>query len=157
MTVINVTTMPFLLALHKTLHLSFTVKSGGWPMGLKSWTISIVSGTVFSYFCFLENYFVSRFQVKIAFLYFLKNLKNGGFQHCVKSVRIRSFSDPYSVRMRESTDQKNSEYVFFSRSTKGKNKETLAYNGLSAWLQGFKVIHEYLEINYLKGERTLIK
>ena len=59
--------------------------------------------------------------------------------------------------MRESTDQKNSEYVFFSRSTKGKNKETLAYNGLSAWLQGFKVIHEYLEINYLKGERTLIK
>ena len=58
----------------------------------------------------------------------------------MKSVRIRSFSDPYSVRMRKRTDQKNSQYGFFSRSTKGKNKETLAYNGLSACLQGFKVI-----------------
>ena len=29
-------------------------------------------------------------------------------EHCVKSVRIRSFSGPYSVRMRESTDQSNS-------------------------------------------------
>ena len=36
--------------------------------------------------------------------------------HCVKSVRIRSFSGPYSVRMREYTDQKNSEYEHFSRS-----------------------------------------
>ena len=53
--------------------------------------------------------------------------------HCVKSVRIRSFSGPYfpafglnmdryrvslqnSVRMRENTDQDNSEYGHFSRS-----------------------------------------
>ena len=36
--------------------------------------------------------------------------------HCGKSVRIRSCSGPYfpySVRMRENTDQKNSEYVHF--------------------------------------------
>ena len=36
--------------------------------------------------------------------------------HCVKSVRFRSFSSSYSVRMRENTDQKNSEYGHFSRS-----------------------------------------
>ena len=49
--------------------------------------------------------------------------------YCVKSARIRSFSGPYfpafglntgisqySVRMRENTDQKNSEYGHFSRS-----------------------------------------
>ena len=35
---------------------------------------------------------------------------------CVKSVRIRSFSGPYSVRMRENKDQENSEYGHFSRS-----------------------------------------
>ena len=34
----------------------------------------------------------------------------------MKSVRIRSFSGPYLVRMRENTDQKNSEYEHFSRS-----------------------------------------
>ena len=33
----------------------------------------------------------------------------------MKSVRIWSFSGPYSVRMRENTDQKNSEYGHFSR------------------------------------------
>ena len=32
--------------------------------------------------------------------------KNPGLKHCVKSVRIRSFSGPYSVRMWENTDQK---------------------------------------------------
>ena len=38
--------------------------------------------------------------------------------HCVKSVRIRSYSDPYSVRMRENTDHNNSEYGHFLRSVK---------------------------------------
>ena len=33
--------------------------------------------------------------------------------HCVKSVRIRSYSGPYSVRMRENTDQIDSEYGEF--------------------------------------------
>ena len=36
--------------------------------------------------------------------------------HRVKIVRIRSYSGPYSVRMRENTDQKNFEYGHFSRS-----------------------------------------
>ena len=36
--------------------------------------------------------------------------------HCVKSVRIRSDSSPYSVRMRENMDQNNSEYGHFSHS-----------------------------------------
>ena len=35
---------------------------------------------------------------------------------CVKSVRIRSYSGPYSVKMRENTDQNNSKYGHFSRS-----------------------------------------
>ena len=37
-------------------------------------------------------------------------------EHCVKSVRIQSFSGPhfpYSVQMRENTEQKNSEYGHF--------------------------------------------
>ena len=38
--------------------------------------------------------------------------------HCVKRVRIRSYSVPYSVRMRENTDQNNSEYGHFSRSAR---------------------------------------
>ena len=38
--------------------------------------------------------------------------------HCVKSVRIRSFSGQYSIRMRENTDQRNSEYEHFSRNDK---------------------------------------
>ena len=33
--------------------------------------------------------------------------------HCVKSVRIRSYSGPYSVQMRENTDQNNSKYGHF--------------------------------------------
>ena len=36
--------------------------------------------------------------------------------HCVKSVLIRSYSGPYSVQMRENTDQNNSEYGHFLRS-----------------------------------------
>ena len=35
---------------------------------------------------------------------------------CVKSVRIRSYSGSYSVRMRENTDQNNSEYGHLLRS-----------------------------------------
>ena len=39
---------------------------------------------------------------------------NFGYRaHCVKNVGIWSFSGPYSVRMRENTDQKNSEYGHF--------------------------------------------
>ena len=37
-------------------------------------------------------------------------------QHCGKNVRVRSFSGPYSVRMQENKDQKNTEYGHFLRS-----------------------------------------
>ena len=37
-------------------------------------------------------------------------------QNCPKSVRIRSYSGPYSVWMQENTDQNNSEYGHFLRS-----------------------------------------
>ena len=36
--------------------------------------------------------------------------------HYVKSVRIRSYFGPYSVQMRENTDQNNSKYGHFLRS-----------------------------------------
>ena len=36
--------------------------------------------------------------------------------HCVESVRFRSYSGPYSVQIRENTDQNNSEYRHFSGS-----------------------------------------
>ena len=43
-------------------------------------------------------------------------LQNMQITHCVKNVRIGSFSRPYSVRMRQNADQNNSEYGHFSRS-----------------------------------------
>ena len=60
-----------------------------------------------------------------------KVLKNAKYQapspipthlhpHCVESVRIRSYSGPYLVRMQENTDQNNSEYGHFLRSDSGK-------------------------------------
>ena len=39
-----------------------------------------------------------------------------GTQHCVKSVRIRSYSGPYFPAFGLNTDQTNSEYGVFSRS-----------------------------------------
>ena len=41
------------------------------------------------------------------------------YRHCLKSesVRIRSYSGPYSVRMWKNVDQNNSEYGHFSRSS----------------------------------------
>ena len=42
--------------------------------------------------------------------------------HCVKSVRIRSYSGQYSVRMRENTDQNNSEYGYIPCSGYYNNK-----------------------------------
>ena len=36
--------------------------------------------------------------------------------HCVKSMRIGSYSGPYSVQMLDNRDQNNSKYGHFSRS-----------------------------------------
>ena len=41
---------------------------------------------------------------------------DGSSCHCVKSVRIRSYFGPYSVRIRENTDPNNSQYGHVSRS-----------------------------------------
>ena len=37
-------------------------------------------------------------------------------KHCLKSLQIRSFSGPYSVQIRENTEQKNSVFGPFLRS-----------------------------------------
>ena len=37
-------------------------------------------------------------------------------RNCVKSLRIRSISGPYSVQKQENRDKKNFKYVHFSRS-----------------------------------------
>ena len=68
--------------------------------------------------------------------------KKGEPIYCVKSVRIRRFSDPYfpafgpilrislySVLMRENTDQKNSEYGHFSCSDSEKNCKQISEYG----------------------------
>ena len=59
-------------------------------------------------YCYLKQISIC----KIGCMYIQINL------HCVKSVHIKSFSLPYSVRIREKTDKKNSEYRHFSRSAK---------------------------------------
>ena len=45
-----------------------------------------------------------------------ENRVSNGIQHCMKSVLIRSYSGPYSARMRQNMDQNNSEYGHFLRS-----------------------------------------
>ena len=40
--------------------------------------------------------------------------------HCVKSVHVRGYPGPYSVRMRENKDQDNFEYGHFLRSVNRK-------------------------------------
>ena len=51
--------------------------------------------------------------LRLAVIFFILFLFDKGF---VKIARIRSFIAPYSVRMWENVDQKNSEYGHFSRS-----------------------------------------
>ena len=46
---------------------------------------------------------------------FTKRWRNIRQQHCIKFVRIRSYSSSYSVQMRENTDHNNSKYGHFSR------------------------------------------
>ena len=48
--------------------------------------------------------------------YYPKEAHKIQYVDCVKSVRIWSYYDPYSVQMQENTDQNNSEYGHFSRS-----------------------------------------
>ena len=59
----------------------------------------------------------------ITYIFVIGDINTALEKHCMKSVRIRNFSgsfllriSPYSVRIRENTNQKNSEYGHFSRS-----------------------------------------
>ena len=65
-----------------------------------------------------------------------------------KSVRIRSYSGPYSVRMRENTDQDNSEHGHFSRSDSQKLLLLQNYQNIKKWL--FWVYYKRLIVFYLK-------
>ena len=53
--------------------------------------------------------------------------------HCVKSVRIRSFSDPYFPAFRLNTDQKTSEYESVSRSGNNLFKTFNTFNLLNVF------------------------
>ena len=75
---------------------------------------------------------------------FAKRNTNRKHKYCVKSVRVWSYSgpyfpafglnterygvSPYSVRMRENTDQNNSEYGHFLHSEKSQKKSNLKGN-----------------------------
>ena len=67
--------------------------------------------------------------------------------HCLKCVHIRSYSGPYSVQVRENTDQNNSEYGHFSRSTEHfvaiasslVSFELKTYNEIFNWKIGYQV------------------
>ena len=69
----------------------------------------------------LISFFINHYQWRFAFAYteIFSRLKPTSDAHCVKSTRFRSFSGrifPFSIEMPEKMDQKNSEYVHFSRS-----------------------------------------
>ena len=71
-------------------------------------------------FCFLDQIWPKRvekkYECEILCWLLHKILVCFTHNHCVKSVCIRSFSGPHSIRMRENTIQKNLEYRHFSRS-----------------------------------------
>ena len=55
--------------------------------------------------------------------------------HCIKSVRIRSYCSPYSVRIRKNTDQNNSGYGHFLRRTKLRHFKNFSF------IPGVKELH----------------
>ena len=70
---------------------------------------------------------------KIFYLKWFTSSSNREFlqeTHFVKRVLTRSFSDPYSFRMRENTNQKNSEYKQFSCSDNTSSAQSFYWVGL---------------------------
>ena len=65
----------------------------------------------------------------------------------MKSDRIRSFSGPYSVEIRENTDQKNSEYAYFSRSASDVKKQKIR-SGFPAVRLGAYIPEYYKETKF---------
>ena len=73
----------------------------------------------FFFSSFFFSFFLSFFLSLFIYLFIREKNLNNRKKHCVKNVRIRSYSGPNtdnSVRMRENTNQNNSEYGHFSRS-----------------------------------------
>ena len=78
----------------------------------------------FFFSSFFFSFFLSFFLSLFIYLFIREKNLNNRKKHCVKNVRIRSYSGPNtdnSVRMRENTNQNNSEYGHFSRSDNWKN------------------------------------
>ena len=70
-------------------------------------------------------------------------------RHCVKIVQIRSFSGPYSVRLRGNMDQKNSVFEQFSRS----ENDLKTFKTTWQWIQNQCEIH--LVVEYWNGHIAL--
>ena len=73
--------------------------------------------------------------------------------HCMKSVRIQSFSGPYSVRMQENTDHKNSEYGHFSHNVEAISSYTiLCQCSISITAETTKILSDFLSFSWgLRG------
>ena len=84
--------------------------SGGLGVLLKSFTFEILACQqyiCFAWFCLNQDYCAYGAEIN-----HIKLLMT----HCIKSVRKRNYSGPYSVRVHENTGKNNSEYGYFSRS-----------------------------------------
>ena len=84
--------------------------SGGFGVLLKSFTFETLACQqyiYFAWFCLNQDYCAYGAEIN-----HIKLLMT----HCIKSVRKRNYSGPYSVRVHENTGKNNSEYGYFSRS-----------------------------------------
>ena len=84
-----------------------------------------------------------RYRIRLSSIFEIPSISDEKPSHCVKSVRIRSYSSPYflrispySVRMRDNTDENNSEYGHFSRSE-------YFYQKLWTWIEKPAISMEY--------------
>ena len=70
----------------------------------------------------------------------------------MESVRIWSFSGPYSIQMRENTNQKNSKYEHFLRSYWFIliNQNVLIYDWFNFYGIKFLTDEKLVELNFLK-------
>ena len=74
---------------------------------------------------------------------------------CVKSVPIRSYSGPYSFRMRENTDKKNSEYGHFSGNGNWHEKTLLLAKGRRASFDFFLKFDKPFRTEYEHSKNVL--
>ena len=78
------------------------------------------------------------------------NNNNNNNNHCIKSVCILSYSGPYSVRMRENTDQKNFESGHFSCS-----ESVSFWLAKTVYMYGIRLSHSF-EIPFISNEKRSI-